>query len=500
MTPFLEMHGISKTFPGVKALTGVDLSVRQGEVHTIAGENGAGKSTLMKIMTGVFAADAGGVIRIDSEPVVIQNPVHARSLGISIIYQELSMVENLTVAENIFLAREPVGRSGLIDKRRMHEEARRILDVLQLKIEPTTLVGELSIGQKQMIEIAKAISYDSRIIIMDEPTASLSHHETETLIALIKQLRLRNIGIVYISHRLEEIFEIADRVTILRDGVTVDSLPIGEVTRAILVRKMVDRELSQLYGVHESSATDQVAMSVRGLTLKHVSAHRARVADIDFDLHKGEILGFFGLIGAGRTEIMEMIFGVRPYHGEIRIEGERVEIRDPGDAIALGIGFVTEDRKAQGLVLGMSVRENFSLTHLSDYCAFDFVNERSESGRCLQFVHTLGIKTPSIEQRALNLSGGNQQKLVIAKWVARKPRILIVDEPTRGIDIGAKAEVHALLARLAREGVAIIVISSDLPEILAVSDRIIVVKQGRVGGELTSAEASQERVMAAATG
>ena len=499
MKPFLEMHGISKTFPGVRALGGVDLIVRQGEVHAIAGENGAGKSTLMKIMTGVFPADSGGIIRIDGEPVVIRDPVHARALGVSIIYQELSMVENLTVAENIFLAREPLGRTSLIDMRRMDREARQILDTLELNIPTTALVGDLSIGQKQMIEIAKAISYESRIIIMDEPTASLSHHETETLISLIKQLRARKIGIVYISHRLEEIFEIADRVTILRDGMTVDSLPIAEVTRAILVRKMVDRELSQLYASHPSHATADVVMSVRGLSLKHASAHQARVANIDFDLHKGEVLGFFGLVGAGRTEIMEMIFGVRPYVGEIRVEGQRVDIRSPGAAIALGIGFVTEDREAQGLVLGMSVRENFSLTHLSDYCAFDFVNERRESESCRGFVKTLGIKTPSIEQQALYLSGGNQQKVVIAKWVARKPRILIVDEPTRGIDIGAKAEVHALLARLAQEGVAVIVISSDLPEILAVSDRIIVIKDGRIGGEIAGADASQERVMEAAT-
>lgn len=500
MQPFLEMRGISKTFPGVKALGGVNLTVQQGEVHAIAGENGAGKSTLMKIMTGVFHADAGGMILIHGETVEICDPVHARALGISIIYQELSMVENLTVAENIFLAREPLGRGGLIDKRRMDLEARQVLDTLELKIAPSALVGDLSIGQKQMIEIAKAISYESRIIIMDEPTASLSHHETETLIALIKQLRARNIGIVYISHRLEEIFEIADRVTILRDGMTVDSLPIAEVTRAILVRKMVDRELSQLYASHPSHATAEIVLSVRGLSLKHVSAHRARVVDIDFDLHKGEVLGFFGLIGAGRTEIMEMIFGVRPYLGEIRVQGRPADIRCPGDAIALGIGFVTEDRKAQGLVLGMSVRENFTLTHLSDYCTFNFVSQRRESESCAGFVKKLGIKTPSTEQQTLNLSGGNQQKVVIAKWVARKPRILMVDEPTRGIDIGAKAEVHALLARLAQEGVAVIVISSDLPEILAVSDRIIVIKEGRIGGEIAAADASQERVMEAATG
>ena len=500
MTPFLEMRGISKTFPGVKALNRVDLSVRLGEVHAIAGENGAGKSTLMKIMTGVNAADHGGVIRINGEETIIRDATHARSLGVSIIYQELSMVENLTVAENIFLAREPVSRSGLIDVRRMNAEARKVLDVLQLRIEPTDLVSELSIGHKQMIEIAKAISYNFKIIVMDEPTSSLSHHETETLMEQIKLLRERNVGIVYISHRLEEIFEIADRVTVLRDGATVASLPIGEVTRELLVRKMVDRDLSQLYGRHESHVTEEVVMSVRGLTLKHVTPHHARVADVSFDLHRGEVLGFFGLIGAGRTEIMEMIFGVRPYAGEIRIDGERAEIFDPGSAIEHGIGFVTEDRKAQGLVLGMSLRENFSLTHLADYCVFDFVDRARESARCGEYVRSLDIRTPSIEQTVVNLSGGNQQKVVIAKWVARKPRILIVDEPTRGIDIGAKAEVHALLARLAKQGVAIIVISSDLPEILAVSDRIIVVKEGRVGGELSCAEANQERVMSAATG
>jgi ABC-type sugar transport system ATPase subunit len=499
MSPFLEMHGISKTFPGVKALGGVDLVIEVGEVHAIAGENGAGKSTLMKIMTGAIAADRGGVILINGVPTTIANPTHARSLGISIIYQELSMVENLTVAENIFLAREPIGRTGLIDDKRMNEDARAALELLNLDIEPTALVADLSIGQKQLIEIAKAISFNSKIIIMDEPTASLSHHETETLIGLIKHLKQQNIGIVYISHRLEEIFEIADRVTVLRDGMTVGSLPIENITRDLLVRMMVDRELSQLYGQHESHATDEVILSVRGLTLKYPTAHQARVSDISFDLHKGEVLGFFGLIGAGRTEIMEMIFGVRPYKGEIAIDGQRVVVSDPSHAIDHGIGFVTEDRKSQGLVLGMSVRENFSLTHLEDYCRFEFVARSREDDSCQDFVRALDIKTPSIEQKVVNLSGGNQQKVVIAKWVARKPRILIVDEPTRGIDIGAKAEVHALLARLAKQGIGIIVISSDLPEILAVSDRVIVIKEGSIGGELPRAEATQERVMIAAT-
>ncbi len=499
MQPFLEMRDVSKTFPGVRALNKVDLAVRLGEVHALAGENGAGKSTLMKIMTGAYKADPGGSILIDGQPVEIAGPVHARALGISIIYQELSMVENLTVAENIFLAREPLRPTGFIDKPRMHREAAAVLARLHVGISPATPVARLSIGQKQMIEIAKAISYQSRIIIMDEPTASLSHHEAVTLIGLIRKLRDQGIGIVYITHRLDEIFEIADRVTILRDGSTVDSLPIAAVTRDILVRKMVDRDLSQLYAVHESYATTDDLIRVEGLTLKHPSPHQARVRDIDFTLHKGEVLGFFGLIGAGRTEIMEMIFGMRPCTGRISIEGQAVTITQPADAIRHGIGFVTEDRKAQGLILGMTVRENFSLTHLEAYSPWFFVSRARETERCRAFVRLLGIKTPSTEQRVINLSGGNQQKIVIAKWVARSPRILIVDEPTRGIDIGAKAEVHALLARLARDGMGIIVISSDLPEVLAVSDRVIVVKDGRRSRVFDRADASQETIMEAAT-
>ncbi len=500
MTPFLEMHQVTKTFPGVRALDRVDLVVSRGEVHALAGENGAGKSTLMKIMTGVVKADPGGRILIDGEPVEIRDPVHARALGISIIYQELSTVENLTVAENIFLAREPVGRTGLLDTKRMNDDARRVLALLHIDLDPGTRVADLSIGQKQMIEIAKALSYSSRIIVMDEPTASLSHHETITLIGLIRKLRRQDLGIVYITHRLDEIFEIADRVTVLRDGRTVASLPIADVTREILVRKMVDRDLSQFYGEHRSHATGTAVLSVNGLGLKHPTPHQARVRDASFTLHRGEILGFFGLIGAGRTEMMEMIFGMRPYDGTIVVDGTPVNIRAPSDAIACGIGFVTEDRKTQGLVLGMTVRENFSLTHLRRYSPLQFISRAREAAACDAFVRSLDIRTPGIEQRVINLSGGNQQKVVIAKWVARNPKILIVDEPTRGIDIGAKAEVHALLARLAEQGMGVIVISSDLPEVLAVSDRMVVVKEGRISRVFERNAASQERIMAAATG
>lgn len=497
---FLEMHGITKTFPGVKALNRVDLQLARGEVHVLAGENGAGKSTLMKIMTGVYKADPGGVIKVDGQDVTIKDPVHARSLGISIIYQELAVVNNLTVAENIYLAREPLNSLGMIDVRKMNADAAAVLAELEMNLDPARMVGGLSIGQKQMVEIARAISYRSKLIIMDEPTASLSHHEATTLMRMVKKLTAQNIGVVYISHRLDEIFEIGDRVTVLRDGMTVDSRPIAEMTREILIRKMVDREMSQLFGEHASHASDQILMSVKGLGLKRPTVQGARVSDVSFDLHKGEVLGFFGLVGSGRTEIMEMIFGSRASVGTISIDGKTVTIREPSQAIEQGIGFVTEDRKELGLVLCMSVRENFSLTHLSDYCRMDVVNRKRETHACAQYIRSLGIKTPSPEQKVLNLSGGNQQKVVIAKWVARRPRILIVDEPTRGIDVGAKAEVHTLLNKLASEGMSIIVVSSDLPEVLAISDRVVVLKEGRITGILSRADATQERVMLAATG
>jgi len=500
MSYFLEMQGITKNFPGVKALNEVDLQLARGEVHVLAGENGAGKSTLMKIMTGVYKADPGGVIKVDGQAVTIKDPVHARSLGISIIYQELAVVNNLTVAENIYLAREPLNRLGLIDVRKMNADAAAVLAELEMNLDPARRVGGLSIGQKQMVEIARAISYRSKLIIMDEPTASLSHHEATTLMRMVKKLAAQNVGVVYISHRLDEIFEIGDRVTVLRDGMTVDSRPISEMTREILIRKMVDRDLSQLFGVHASYASNQILMSVKGLGLKRPTVQGARVSDVSFDLHKGEVLGFFGLVGSGRTEIMEMIFGSRASVGTISIDGKTVRIREPSQAIEQGIGFVTEDRKELGLVLGMSVRENFSLTHLSDYCRLEVVNRKRETSACVQYIKSLDIRTPSPEQKVLNLSGGNQQKVVIAKWVARRPRILIVDEPTRGIDVGAKAEVHMLLNKLASEGMSIIVVSSDLPEVLAISDRVVVLKEGRIAGVLTRAEATQERIMLAATG
>ncbi|MDO8252606.1 MAG: sugar ABC transporter ATP-binding protein [Rhodoferax sp.] len=499
MVPYLQVKNISKTFAGVKALNRVSLHVARGEVLAIAGENGAGKSTLMKIMTGVYQPDPGGEIWINGVLVPhLTGTAHARQLGVCIIYQELSVVDNLTIAENIFLSKEIANRLGFLDKRAMHAATRQLLDSLDMQLDPGTRVGDLSIGQKQMVEIAKAISNHSKIVIMDEPTASLSHHEATVLKETIRKLRSDGIGIIYITHRLEEIFDLADRVTVLRDGASVGTLPIEQLDRARLVKMMVDREQDDLYGDYQCHATQKVALEVKGLTLKHRTAHTAPVRDCSFRVHEGEILGFFGLVGAGRTELMEMVFGLRPYHGAIELGGRSVAIHSPRAAIDYGLGFVTEDRKSGGLVLGMNIRENFSLTHLETYSTLRFISRLAETFGCQKYVKRLGIKTPSVEQTVGNLSGGNQQKVVIAKWVARSPKVLIVDEPTRGIDIAAKADVHRLLQELAARGMAIIVVSSDLPEVLAISDRVIVVREGAIAAELPRQQATQQTVMEAA--
>lgn len=496
---YLQVKNISKTFTGVKALSQVSLEVDCGEVLAIAGENGAGKSTLMKIMTGVYQPDPGGEIWINGKLVPhLTGTAHARQLGVCIIYQELSVVDNLNIAENIFLSKELTNRFGFLDRSAMHAATRQLLDSLDMHLDPATKVGDLSIGQKQMVEIAKAISNHSKVVIMDEPTASLSHHEAEVLKQTIRKLKAEGLGIIYITHRLEEIFDLADRVTVLRDGACVATKAVEQLDRSQLVKMMVDREQSDLYGEYHCHATQKVALKVKGLTLKHRTAHTAHVRDCSFQVHEGEILGFFGLVGAGRTEMMEMIFGVRPYHGAIELDGRAVVIKNPRQAIDNGLGFVTEDRKAGGLVLGMSVRENFSLTHLDSYCVLCFINRLAETLGCQKFVKRLGIKTPTVEQTAGNLSGGNQQKIVISKWVARSPKVLIVDEPTRGIDIAAKADVHKLLQELAARGMAIIVVSSDLPEVLAISDRVIVVREGVIAAELPRKQATQHTIMEAA--
>ena len=383
----------------------------------------------------------------------------------------------------------------MVDSKKINDDAAALISKLNMDIDVKQLISKLSVGQQQMVEIAKAISFDSKILVMDEPSASLSHKETRTLFQLIKDLRKRGIGIIYISHRMEEIFELADRITILRDGESVDTLLREEATTQILVKKMVDRDLSEIYVKNRSFATNKEILRVENLSQSSKSESGTKIRNVSFNLHKGEILGFSGLVGSGRTEIMELIFGMYPHTGKIFIDGKEVVIKSPNDAIANGIGFVTENRKELGLILGMTVRQNISLASLDGIQKMDFIDKKKETEMCASYIDSLRIKTPSQKQKVIKLSGGNQQKVVIAKWLANHPSILIVDEPTRGIDIGAKAEVHAVLSELAQQGIGIIMISSELPEVLAISDRIIVVGNGQIKGEFMHGEVSQEMIM-----
>ncbi|MCL6520422.1 MAG: sugar ABC transporter ATP-binding protein [Armatimonadetes bacterium] len=490
----LEMRGITKTYPGVKALDNVDFEVAKGEVHALVGENGAGKSTLMKILAGAQPMDSGE-IRINGEVVHITSPQKAMDLGISIIYQEFNLVPYLNAAENIFLGREPKGiLPGFIDFKTMYAEAQRVIDSLGVKLDVRTPVNRLSVAQQQMVEVAKATSRNASIIAMDEPSATLTEHELQNLFELIRSLKSKGVSIIYISHRLEEIFQIADRVTVLRDGRLVGTKPVSEIDRDEIIRMMVGRELKEKIP-KESVEFGPPALTIKGLSRKGI------LHDISFTVHKGEVLGIAGLVGAGRTELARAIFGADPIDsGEIWLNGTRVDIRSPRDAIQLGIGLVTEDRKELGLILGMVVRENISLANLDSLTRFGFVNRREEKKAALKFVEDLMIKTPSIEQQVQNLSGGTQQKVVLAKWLFTQSKVLIFDEPTRGIDVGSKVEIYQLMNQLAANGAAIIMISSELPEILGMSDRIIVMHEGRIAGELSREEATQEKIMHLATG
>jgi len=490
----LEMRDITKRFPGVLALNKTQLQLRPGEVHCLVGENGAGKSTMMKILAGAQPMDAGEII-LDGQAIQINSPHHAQELGISMIYQEFNLSPFLSVAENIFLGREPrLGRSPFIDWKRLYREAREILGRIRVELDVKRPVNELSVAQQQMVEIAKALSVNAKIIVMDEPSATLTDHELAALFDLIRTLRRQGIGLIYISHRLEEIAEIGSRVTVMRDGEYVGTHDVCDVDREQIIRMMVGRELKDEFP-KQTFTRGEERLRVEALS------REGAFHDVSFSLNTGEIVGLTGLVGAGRTEVARVIFGAdRKTAGQLYLDGKPVAVRSPQEAIRHGIGLLTEDRKNQGLVLGMTVRENTTLSNLNKLVWGPFVDRKRERAVAQQYVKELQIKTPSIEQVAQNLSGGNQQKVVLAKWLFTGSKVLIFDEPTRGIDVGAKVEIYKLMNALVERGVAVLVISSELPEVLGMCDRILVMHEGRLSGELARSEATQERIMHLATG
>jgi len=491
----VEMDGISKDFPGVHALKECRFDLHRGEVHALVGENGAGKSTLMKILAGVYRRDAGR-IRLNGVDVEIPTPRAAQLLGVSIIHQELSLMPNLTAAQNIFIGREPRRRLPfLLDERALNENARRLFEGLHIKIEPETKVAKLAVAQQQMLEIAKALSHRAEVVIMDEPTAALTETEIDELFRIIRKLRDDGVGVVHISHRLEELKRISDRVTVMRDGQYVATVDTKDATIDQIIRMMVGRTIYEAAPEIPEVADPNVVLEVQGL-----SRGRA-VRNVSFSLRRGEILGFAGLVGAGRTEVARAVFGAdRPDTADIRVHGKAARINSPGDAVRQGIGYLSEDRKRYGLALGMDVEANIVLATLRKFLrSFGRVDVRRTHAAAQQLVERLAIKTPSLRQKVRNLSGGTQQKVVVAKWLTANTEILIFDEPTRGIDVGAKSEIYHLLNELAHQGKAIIMISSELPEILRMSHRIVVMCEGRITGELSGRDATQEQIMTYAT-
>ena len=489
----IQMEHIHKYFPGVHALNDVHLSVNAGEVHALIGENGAGKSTLMKVLNGIYKKD-GGRILYKGKEVELDGPESAQALGIGMIHQELNLMPHLTVAQNIFVGKEPMRLGLFIDAAKANAEAQKLLDSLNIRIDATALVGSLSVAKQQLVEIAKALSYDSELLVMDEPTAALTESEIVELFKFIRQLKAKGHGIIYISHRLEELWEISDRVTVMRDGQYVDTVNTADVTKEDIINMMVGRVIYEDPKQKSNVPPDApVVLEARHLVAKNVK-------DVSFTLHKGEILGFAGLMGAGRTETVRALFGADPLEsGEVYLHGKKVEIRSPSDAVKHGIGYLSEDRKAFGLATGLSVRENTVMAYLEKFTRGLFVNDRQVDKTTSQYVDQIGIKTPSNRQLIKNLSGGNQQKVVIAKWLVRDCQVLIFDEPTRGIDVGAKSEIYKLMNQLAAQGKSIIMISSELPELLRMSDRILVMSEGRAAGELDISEATQTAIMHYAT-
>lgn len=493
LAPLLKMSNITKDFPGVRALDRVSFEVKPGEVQALVGENGAGKSTLIKILAGVEKADAGEIYLHDKKT-ELHSPRHAQNLGISVIYQEFNLVPQLSVSDNIFLGKEFSNRLGLINQKRQKKLSADILSNLGIELNVELPVAKLSLAQQQMVEIAKAVSSEAVILAMDEPSATLTSSELSNLFALIRRLKASGMGVIYISHRLDEVFEIADRLTVLRDGMKIASLRIDEIDRESLIEVMVGRKIGDEFPKRRPAIKDEL-LKVENLRRDGV------IENISFTLRQGEILALTGLVGSGRTEVARTIFGAdKLASGEIYLEGKRLKIHSPSDAIKSGISLLSEDRKSEGLILNMNLRQNISLANLSTLTKLGFIKKSAERQTAKEYISNLNIKTPSTEQLVRNLSGGNQQKVVLAKWLFTKAKVLIFDEPTRGIDVGSKVEIYNLINQLAERGLGILMISSELPEVLGMSDRILVMRQGRIVADLPTTEATQAKVMAYAIG
>lgn len=494
MEPILQVKNISKTFPGVKALSDVTADFYPGEVHTLVGENGAGKSTLIKIISGVYTPDPGGKVVFEGKEMNFTEPGQAIEAGIAVIHQELSIAKDLTVAQNVWLGREKKKKNGLLDKAKMNKDTQDILDFMKVDLKATTIAGELNAAQQQMVEIAKVISQNAKVVVMDEPTSSLSEHEIDALFEQVHILKKNNVSIIYITHRLKELTQICERVTVLRDGCKVDTMMVADVTEKQIVASMVGREMGDYYDKHDHEQGKEM-LRVEGLTREGV------FKDISFTAYAGEILGFSGLVGAGRTEVMEAIFGATPIDsGKVFVKGEEVHFKNPKEAIAKKIGLVTEDRRRTGLLLEKNIVENTSLPSLPFHAKkLGFVNKEWEKEQAQKYKDSLRVKAPDLQTILRTLSGGNQQKVILGKWLAADSEILILDEPTRGIDVNARSEFYALMNDFVEAGGAIIMISSEMPEVIGIANRVIVMREGRISGELTGEDINEQSIISLAS-
>ena len=487
----LQIKGVSKEFPGVKALDSVDLSLRKGEVHALVGENGAGKSTLIKILAGVYLKDSGEII-FGNKPVEIHSSADSLKLGIKVVFQELALVPQMTVAENVFLESFPLKKNRSIDWEKMFSRTTDILLSIGLPISPKNRLSSLTVSQQQMVEIARALSHEAKVVVMDEPTSALTPNEIKFLFNVIGKLKKLGIGVIYVTHKLEEVFEISDRVTVLRDGRLISSKDIRDTSTDEVVKDMVGRSIKTLFP-KTHTGKGKVVLSVESLSTEK------KLKDVSLKVHAGEVIGIFGLLGAGRTELAKAVFGMDSITGgRIILDGKDLKIGSTSHSTKMGLGLLTEDRKEEGLVLQMSVAQNITLPSIREFSSFGFIRRKMETERSKEFVEKFSIKTPSLRQKVMFLSGGNQQKVLIARWLMKKLKVIILDEPTRGIDVGAKAEIHRLIDELAKEGMAVVVMTSEMPELLGVSDHIIVMSNGRISGEFERDEATQEKILAAA--